>query len=85
MKNANPKESDGWDQNSSPVKKSRSRSGSPWSQAAVDINKNYNNKETDGWGMALVQTGPNAWNQPRSNLPLDCGFKRYEYYSTLVN
>lgn len=77
VKNSNQKESDWWGEDSSPVKKSRSRSVSPWSQAAVHINKNYKNKETDGWGTALDQTGPDAWNQPRSNLSPDRGFKRY--------
>ncbi|XP_078148584.1 uncharacterized protein LOC144544038 [Carex rostrata] len=76
MKNSNQKESDWWGQDSSPVKKSRSRSVSPWSQAAVHINKDYKNKETDGWGTALDQTGPDAWNQRRSNLSPDRGFKR---------
>jgi hypothetical protein len=86
MKNANYNESDCWYWRCSPVKKSRSRSGSPWSQAAVDINRNYNNKGSDGWGTALEQNGSDAWNQPRPNLSLDRGFKRCVYYdSSLVD
>lgn len=70
-KNANQKESDGWGQNYSPIKNSRSRSLTHSFQAAVDTN---NNMETDRWGTALIQTSP------------DGGLKMYPYYySPLVS
>ncbi|KAF3333147.1 hypothetical protein FCM35_KLT00838 [Carex littledalei] len=70
-KNTNQKESDGWGQNYSPIKNSRSRSLTRSFQAAVDTNNN--NKETDRWGMAFDQTSP------------DRGLKMSPYYSTLVS